>query len=174
MSITGHVFVPLISSIFTVPHPVVTPSSSNTLTVSLDSTRPVRAQAVSDPNLPKITLHTQLNSPKLSGTPSPIDTPAHLTQMPQRLTIPSLPPSIVFLYLVSPYLKLGALYIANGTASLRSGLVALVLATSLLFLPCRRSRVSWCRCILIPLWRHMPVATIIATDAIQGHALPQA
>ena len=49
----------------------------------------------------------------------------------QRLTIPPLPPSIVFLYLLSPYLKLGALYIADGTASLWSGLVALVLATSL-------------------------------------------
>jgi len=49
----------------------------------------------------------------------------------QRLSIPPLPASFVFLYLLSPYLKLGALYISDGTASLWHGLITLILAASL-------------------------------------------
>lgn len=49
----------------------------------------------------------------------------------QRLNIPPLPASVVFLYLLSPYLKLGALYISDGAASLWHGLITLILAASL-------------------------------------------
>ncbi|KAL4069894.1 hypothetical protein V8B97DRAFT_558269 [Scleroderma yunnanense] len=47
------------------------------------------------------------------------------------LTIPPLPASPVFLYLLSPYLGLGAFYIADGTASLWHALITLVLAASI-------------------------------------------
>ncbi|KAL4064529.1 Sodium/calcium exchanger protein-domain-containing protein [Scleroderma yunnanense] len=63
--------------------PVVSPSSSETLTVPLQSPTPIHAQAVSGQNPPRITVQTHLQQPpKSSRTPSPINTPAHLTQMP--------------------------------------------------------------------------------------------
>ncbi|KAI6039347.1 hypothetical protein EDC04DRAFT_2686364, partial [Pisolithus marmoratus] len=51
----------------------------------------------------------------------------------QRLPIPPLGSAVVFLYLLSPYLRLGALYITDGgdPISLRYGLLILILAASL-------------------------------------------
>ncbi|KAI6137857.1 hypothetical protein EDD17DRAFT_1714402 [Pisolithus thermaeus] len=51
----------------------------------------------------------------------------------QRLPIPHLDSALVFLYLLSPYLRLGALYITDGTEpiSLWHGLLTLIFASSL-------------------------------------------
>ncbi|KAF8842204.1 hypothetical protein BDN67DRAFT_899961 [Paxillus ammoniavirescens] len=46
-------------------------------------------------------------------------------------TTPPLPPSVVFLYLLSPYLRLGAVYIPDGETPLKYGLVSLVIAAFL-------------------------------------------
>ncbi|KAF9221597.1 hypothetical protein BS17DRAFT_256051 [Gyrodon lividus] len=48
-----------------------------------------------------------------------------------KLPIPPLPPSVVFLYLLSPYLRLGAIYIPDGEIPLKYGFVALVIAAFL-------------------------------------------
>lgn len=49
-----------------------------------------------------------------------------------QLTIPPLPPSALFFYLLSPYLRLGAIYASDGTrTSLTYSLAALVVAAAL-------------------------------------------
>ncbi|KIJ17817.1 hypothetical protein PAXINDRAFT_98013 [Paxillus involutus ATCC 200175] len=46
-------------------------------------------------------------------------------------TTPALPPSVVFLYLLSPYLRLGAVYIPDGETPMKYGLISLVIAAFL-------------------------------------------
>ncbi|KAF9241157.1 hypothetical protein BU15DRAFT_45288 [Melanogaster broomeanus] len=67
------------------------------------------------------------------------------------LSIPPLPPSVVFLYLLSPYLRLGAMYIPDGDTPLEYGLVALVLAACLS---------AFCRHIWFLLGRYLRQSTI--------------
>ncbi|KAG6330490.1 hypothetical protein ID866_8599 [Astraeus odoratus] len=61
--------------------PPPTMSTSETLTVPQASPPSVR-RSVSSPNQPRIAIQTQLDPRPRSRTPSPINTPAHLTQMP--------------------------------------------------------------------------------------------
>ncbi|KIJ62606.1 hypothetical protein HYDPIDRAFT_114264 [Hydnomerulius pinastri MD-312] len=49
----------------------------------------------------------------------------------RNLSIPPLAPSVVFLYLLSPYLRLGAINIPDGDTPLKYGLASLVIATVL-------------------------------------------
>ena len=49
----------------------------------------------------------------------------------RKASIPPLPPSIVFLYLLTPYLKLGALSIINAQLSLKYGLSSLLVFAAL-------------------------------------------
>ncbi|KAH7927767.1 hypothetical protein BV22DRAFT_1117998 [Leucogyrophana mollusca] len=49
----------------------------------------------------------------------------------RKLAIPPLPSSTVFLYLLSPYLRLGALYIPDGHISLKYGLACLIISAVL-------------------------------------------
>ncbi|KAG1822902.1 uncharacterized protein BJ212DRAFT_1331272 [Suillus subaureus] len=48
-----------------------------------------------------------------------------------KLTIPPLAPATVFLYLLAPYLRLGAILVPNGITSLKFGLVNLFVAAAL-------------------------------------------
>ncbi|KAG1774885.1 hypothetical protein EV702DRAFT_1121666 [Suillus placidus] len=48
-----------------------------------------------------------------------------------KLTIPPLPAATVFLYLLAPYLRLGAILVPNGITSLKFGLVNLFVAAAL-------------------------------------------
>ncbi|KAH7885248.1 hypothetical protein F5I97DRAFT_1883943 [Phlebopus sp. FC_14] len=49
----------------------------------------------------------------------------------RKLSIPPLPPSVVFLYLLSPYLRLGAMYIPDGNLPFNYGLATLTIAALL-------------------------------------------